>query len=363
MTHHKFLIIAILVFITVGGLSFFFKTNSYFKKDNLFVEKSLKNSDNKVAVSNNLIEQTERFIIDKKEAATSKDLSLKEIKVLFLGDVMMDRYIRKQGERFGYDFYFSCATPTFQKYDFVVANLESTVTNYPSVSYDKTLLDYNNFRFTVDPVALMAIKNAGISVVGVDNNHIYDHGKDGVDLTRQNILASGLNYFGDPIDSNYYNLRLEKNGIAFNLVSFNEFFGSVDKTLKNIEKAKNTENLQNNIAATDNDTINDEPIIIFSHWGDEYVSTPDRVKNWAHVFIDNGADLIIGMHPHVVQEIETYQNKFIAYSLGNFLFDQYFSPEVQKGGAVEMILNKDGIMSIRFLDVSLDSERRPCIVE
>ncbi|MCK9282500.1 MAG: CapA family protein [Melioribacteraceae bacterium] len=346
MTHNKFLIIAILVFITASGLSFFFQTNSYFKKDNLFVEKSIKNSDNEVAVSNNLIEQTKRFFIDKKETATSKDLSLNEIKVLFVGDIMMDRYIRKQGERFGYDFHFACAAPTFKKYDFVVANFESTVTNYPSVSFDKTLPNYNNFKFTVDPVALVALKNAGINVVGVDNNHIYDHGKEGVDLTRQNILARGLNYFGDPIDSNYYNLRLEKNGIAFNLVSYNEFFGSVDKTLKNIEKANSN-----------------EPIIIFSHWGDEYVPTPDRVKNWAHVFIDNGADLIIGMHPHVVQETETYQNKFIAYSLGNFLFDQYFSPEVQKGGVVEMILNKDGIISTRFLNVSLDIERRPCIQE
>jgi gamma-polyglutamate biosynthesis protein CapA len=361
MKDNKFLIIAILVFITASGLSFFFTKNSYFKKDNTVVENGVVDSwvgeknnvvENKVAVSNNLIEQTKRFFINKKEAATSKDLSLNEIKVLFLGDIMMDRFIRKQGEKFGYDFHFACAAPTFKKYDFVVANFESTVTNYPSVSLDKTLVDYNNFKFTVDPVALTALKNAGINVVGVDNNHIYDHGKQGVDLTRQNILANGLNYFGDPIDQNYSNLRLEKNGVAFNLVSFNEFFGSLNKTLKNIEKVK-SQSLQNA----------DEPIIIFAHWGDEYVPTPDRVKNWAYLFIDSGADLIIGMHPHVTQETETYQNKFIAYSLGNFLFDQYFSPEVQKGGAVEMILNKDGIVSTRFLNVSLDAEKRPCIHE
>ena len=345
MIHNKFLIIAILVFITTSGLSFFFNTTSYFKKDNL------------PAVSNNLVEESKKFVINKKEEIIPRELSEKQIKVLFLGDIMMDRYIRIQSEKLGYDFYFSCATPTFQKYDFVVANLESTVTNYPSVSYDKTLVNYNNFRFTVDPVALTAIKNAGINVVGIDNNHIYDYGKEGIDLTRQNILASGLNYFGDPLDPTHYNLRLEKDGIVFNLVSFNEFFGSVDKTLKNIAKAKGTGDLQN-VA-----TFNHEPTIIFSHWGDEYVPTPNRVRNWAHLFIDNGADLIIGMHPHIVQETETYQNKFIAYSLGNFLFDQYFSPEVQKGGAVEMILNKEGIVSTRFLNVSLNELRQPCITE
>ncbi len=349
MTQNKFLIIAILVFITASGLSFFFTKNSYFKKDNNVVENGVVDNvvAEKKAVPNNLIEQTKRFFIN-----DNGDGKEKQIKVLFVGDIMMDRFIRKQGEKFGYDFHFACAAPTFKKYDFVVANFESTVTNYPSVSLDKTLPNYNNFKFTVDPVALTALKNPGINVVGVDNNHIYDHGKDGVDLTRQNIIASGLNYFGDPIDPNYYNLRLEKDGIAFNLVSFNEFFGSVDKTLKNIEKVK-SQNLQNT----------DEPIIIFAHWGDEYIPTPTRVKNWAHLFIDNGADLIIGMHPHVTQETETYQNKFIAYSLGNFLFDQYFSPEVQKGGAVEMILNKEGIVSTRFLNVSLDEQRRPCITE
>lgn len=340
MTHNKFLIIAILVFITASGLSFFFQTNSYLEVDN---KASL--------ISNNLIEKTKNFIRDKNNEKE------KQIKVLFIGDIMLDRFIRRQAEKFGYDFHFACASSTFKKYDFVVANFEGTVTNYSSVSFDKTLPNYNNFKFTVDPVALMAVKNAGINVVGVDNNHIYDFEKEGVDLTRQNILASGLNYFGDPIDPDFYNLRLEKNGIAFNLISFNEFFGSVDKTLKNIEKVKAAEKLQNTAV------INNEPIIIFSHWGDEYVPTSDRVKKWAHLFIDSGADLIIGMHPHVVQETETYQNKTIAYSLGNFLFDQYFSPEVQKGGAVEMILNKDGIVLTRFLNVYLDERQRPCIIE
>jgi len=390
MTHNKFLIIAILVFITTGGLSFYFNNVSYLKKNNTtannkitnitekvvnivtknrVVEKNnkieeiklteniVKKPENVAAVSNSLVEDTKKFIFDKKESVISKDLFVNQIKVLFVGDIMMGRSIRYKAETVGYDFYFSCVTPTFQKYDFVVANFESTVTNYPSVSFDKTRADYNNFKFTVEPVALTALKNSGINVVGVDNNHIYDYGKEGVDLTRQNILASGLNYFGDPIDPNYANVRLEKNGVAFNLVSFNEFFGSVDKTLKNIAKAKGTGDLQN-VA-----TFNHEPTIIFAHWGDEYVPTPTRVKNWAHLFIDNGADLIIGMHPHVTQETETYQNKFIAYSLGNFLFDQYFSSEVQKGGAVEIILNKEGIVSTRFLNVSLDEQRRPCIKE
>jgi poly-gamma-glutamate synthesis protein (capsule biosynthesis protein) len=322
----KNIFIGAAILIIICGFFIAPKTISYFKSDN-FVKNILQ---------------------EKKEPE-------KQVKILFVGDIMMDRSIRTRAERLGYDFYFSCASSTFAKYDFVVANLESTVTNYPSVSQGKPQEDYNHFRFTIDPKALIAMKKAGINVLGVDNNHIRDFGDEGIEMTRQNILDAGLNYFGDPANENYSNLRLEKNGVAFNLVSFNEFFGSEGKTLKNIEKVK-SQNLQNAY-------IKDELIIIFSHWGDEYVETPQRVKNWAYNLINAGADVVIGMHPHVVQKTETYQNKFIAYSLGNFLFDQYFSPEVQKGGAVEIILNKEGVASSRFLNVSLDAERRPCIEE
>ena len=334
----------ILVFITVCGFSLFLNTAPYLKTN--------KNIQEIIKSPEIVIKKLEKVVVDK---INSEKILEKQIRLLLVGDIMMDRYIRSRSEKLGYGFYYECAAPTFAKYDFVVANLESTVTNYPSVSISKPQEDYNHFKFTIDPAALIAIKNAGINVLGVDNNHIYDFGKEGIELTRKNILASSLNYFGDPIDSSFSNLRLEKDGIAFSLVSFNEFFGSAEKTLKNIEKAK-TLNLEKN-------NNFEEPIIIFAHWGDEYVPAPERVKNWTRSFIDAGADVIIGMHPHVVQETDTYKEKFISYSLGNFVFDQYFSPEVQKGGAVEVILNKNGILSTRFFNVYLDSERRPCIAE
>jgi poly-gamma-glutamate synthesis protein (capsule biosynthesis protein) len=71
------------------------------------------------------------------------------------------------------------------------------------------------------------------------------------------------------------------------------------------------------------------------HWGIEYkiVNSPAQ-QQLAHLIIDNGADLIIGHHPHVVQNIEEYKGKLIFYSLGNFIFDQYFKEEVQQGLAV-----------------------------
>ena len=73
------------------------------------------------------------------------------------------------------------------------------------------------------------------------------------------------------------------------------------------------------------------------HWGQEYqIKSSVFQQKLARKIIDSGADLIIGHHPHVVQEIEIYNNKLIFYSLGNFVFDQYFSEQTQQGLAVAL---------------------------
>ena len=85
-------------------------------------------------------------------------------------------------------------------------------------------------------------------------------------------------------------------------------------------------------------------VIVSIHWGeeyDQYVNTAQQ--NLAHALIDRGADAIVGHHPHVVQGVEVYKNKPIFYSLGNFIFDQYFSVETQQGLAVSLEFSDDGV--------------------
>ena len=78
-------------------------------------------------------------------------------------------------------------------------------------------------------------------------------------------------------------------------------------------------------------------LIIFMHWGQEYqFANSYSQQNLSHKMIDAGADLIIGCHPHVVQNIEIYKEKLVFYSLGNFILDQYFSEETQQGLAVKL---------------------------
>jgi poly-gamma-glutamate synthesis protein (capsule biosynthesis protein) len=77
--------------------------------------------------------------------------------------------------------------------------------------------------------------------------------------------------------------------------------------------------------------------VLFAHWGEEYVpKATARQERLAHAFVDAGADMIIGAHPHIVEPIEIYKNKAIFYSLGNFMFDQYFSYATTHGVAVHV---------------------------
>jgi poly-gamma-glutamate synthesis protein (capsule biosynthesis protein) len=89
------------------------------------------------------------------------------------------------------------------------------------------------------------------------------------------------------------------------------------------------------------------------HWGAEYgLKSNKRQQDFAHALIDSGADLIVGSHPHVVQEIEPYNGKYIFYSLGNFIFDQYFSKNTQQGLALLLELS-EASSTIALLPIDL----------
>jgi poly-gamma-glutamate synthesis protein (capsule biosynthesis protein) len=110
---------------------------------------------------------------------------------------------------------------------------------------------------------------------------------------------------------------------------------------------------------------NSDQVIIFSHWGNEYEQKPtDQDISLAHSFIDHGADLVIGAHPHVIQSKEIYQGKYIYYSLGNFVFDQYFDDEVRCGLVLSFDLDKTKIVKVKEEFVSLSNSNivqfNPC---
>lgn len=238
------------------------------------------------------------------------------------GDLMFDRHIRTKAEAKGnYDFIFDAELTKFlNSADYALANLEGPITLERSVSQSSLPGGPGNYTFTFSPEIVSVLKNNNLKILNLGNNHILNFGTIGLESTYQYLEVAQLIYFGDvgvdQAKQRFYLMQVLDEKIA--LISYNQFAAEAkNNTLQDIAEAQKQ-------GAT--------LILLFSHWGNEYVPVANQViVDLAHQFIDQGVDLIVGGHPHVIQNQEIYNDKSIYYSLGNFVFDQYFSPETQEG--------------------------------
>lgn len=265
-------------------------------------------------------------------------------KILFVGDMNFDRYIKKVAENKGEDYIFSCVSNFLKDSDLVVGNLEGPITDNPSVSLGSTIDTPENYTFTFPPNTAKLLAKNNIKVVNLGNNHISNFGNEGFVSTKKYLEESGVRYFegfyGDePV------LRKEIKGNKISFISFNEFDGDKVQDIVEIIREEKKEG---------------RIVFVYTHWGDEYIAPPQRIKNYAKIFVNSGADLIIGSHPHIVQEKEIYKNKSIYYSLGNFIFDQYWNKEVSTGLVLEVNI-KNTIVTIVEHKVSLNRDGRTCL--
>ncbi|MFH1308814.1 MAG: CapA family protein [Patescibacteria group bacterium] len=232
----------------------------------------------------------------------------KPITMIFVGDIILDRTVESLMQEHGFDYPFKNID---LKADFVFANLEGPINMNP-INFSRDSLKFSFSFKNID-----SLKKAGFNLLGLANNHTLNTGQSGLEETRELLKKSDIEYFGDPVDcSDKYILK--KNNFVF--IGFNKTQScSEEQIIDLIEKYEN------------------EFVIISIHWGTEYqINRSEKQKDLAYKMIDNGADLIIGHHPHVIQEVEKYKNKMIFYSLGNFVFDQYFSEQTQKGLLIKL---------------------------
>jgi poly-gamma-glutamate synthesis protein (capsule biosynthesis protein) len=281
--------------------------------------------------SNVLFDLTGEKIASPEEVS---DQVVAKVRILFGGDLMFDRHIRLAAQEKGYDFILADPKELFFSYDLVVANLEGPITDNPSVSLGTVPGTAKNFIFTFDPEAASVLSNNNIGLVCLGNNHILNFGQAGLESTKQSLSRAGVDFFGFTGDDENRTLVKKIGSLNFGFVNYNQFHeGGLLAAQEDIASLKEKVDW----------------LILYAHWGHEYqprVGT--SIEKLARDFIDQGVDLIIGSHPHVVQQKEVYQNKIIYYSLGNFVFDQYFSPEVTKGLLVGVEINEQtGAIGIR----------------
>lgn len=254
----------------------------------------------------------------------------KAIELLFTGDVMLDRNIRLKAEQNGYSFLIGPKLrELLQSADEVIINLEGPITNNPSVSVGSAVGSTRNFIFTFSPASTNFLIDSSISIVNLGNNHILNFGSEGLSQTYNYLDAAGINYFGftgQDQPEEKFTYILERDSYRIGFANYNQFISG-----------GNAQVLQD-IALLDSQV---DYLVVYTHWGNEYVPENETLKNLAHSFVDAGADLVIGSHPHVITGNEVYKNKVIYYSLGNFIFDQYFEPAVKKGLVIKAVINID----------------------
>lgn len=196
-----------------------------------------------------------------------------------------------------YNYFFKNVKNIFSMDDITVVNLETTLTN----SIKKM---NKQFTFKGPPEFTNIIKAGNIDAVNIANNHIHDYYEKGFNDTVHALKTSGINYFGEG-----FLLTKSIKGIKLGFLGYR---GWVFNKYMEAQIKKDIKTLQQ---------MHSQLIIVSFHWGDESKNYPNDIQEKLGRFsIDNGADLVLGHHPHVMEGIENYKGKYIVYSLGNFCF-------------------------------------------
>ena len=272
------------------------------------------------------------------EIDVSKD-SAEITTVTFVGDMMFDRYIRERAQIRGYDSIFTEVFPLFSKSDVLVGNLEGPITTFAPVSNWRDG-GPDHYRFTFATTVAETIAQVGFDAVFLGNNHILNFGEEGVSQTKTWLSQHNLGYFGAP-DEVYVPWAYASSSPKVVLYAFDTWYSR--------DVARVTERIRGE--------PEDVFVVVYAHWGNEYEVTPTSgQRQLAHQFIDAGADFVVGSHPHVIQTKEKFQEKWIYYSLGNFVFDQYFNPKVQCGLVVNVTIQRDLTYSVeeKFVELARD---------
>lgn len=243
------------------------------------------------------------------------------ISIAFVGDVMFDWSIRDTIQKHGVHYPFELVKREILEADFAFLNLETAVTSRT----DK--FPGQLFYIKSDVNTLKGIKDAGFDMVSIANNHVLDYKVDGLLDTMNALDEQGLLYVGAGVDADaaYSSKEVVIKGKKFRFLAFSRFLPSVEWYARdNRPGMASGYQLDKVISSITEQKKDADYLIVYLHWGVEKTNTPAQYqKEYIKQIIEAGADAIVGSHPHWLQGFEYYNEKPVAYSLGNFLFPSY----------------------------------------
>jgi poly-gamma-glutamate synthesis protein (capsule biosynthesis protein) len=237
--------------------------------------------------------------------------------------------------------------------DLTIANLENPIPDNPSWHLSGT-------QFGGPPKLLGMFNYAGIDWVSLANNHIMDYGGDGIAQTRANLKTAGIPFGGAGKNAAQAGeiSYLKANGLKIAMVAC---VGVVPYSYSTANRPGGAQcKAQYTVPRIQEARQNADVVIVFAHWGNEYhrepfAKQPDLAKQW----IDAGADLVLGAHPHVWGGLQEIDNHSVVYSMGNFIFDQYWSTPTMEGALAEITFQGTKVVQIGLHPMIILDQAQP----
>ena len=268
-----------------------------------------------------------------------------------VGDIMMARSVGERIVSEGPEIVFRDVQTILSEADILAGNIESAIT-------DRGVPVYKNFNFAAPPDSAKALATAGFDIAVLGNNHSLDFGQEGLAQTIDLLQEQGITPLGVGIGGEAAGpLIMERNGLHIAFLSY------VDVPLELSQFDARTwvatdetagiawaisEDIRADVQAAKEEV---DVVIVFMHFGYEGSELPvGYQREVATAAIDAGAAAVIGSHPHLLQHVEEYHGGLIAYSLGNFVFDEYGMPQ-NRSVVLKLIVDESGMVSYEWFPV------------
>jgi len=277
--------------------------------------------------------------------------------LMLVGDIMLSRSVgEKMKKENNWNWPFLNIAETIKKADLLFGNLEGPIS-------DKGTNVGSIYSFRADPRVIEGLNFSGFDVLSVANNHMFDWSREALEDTLKRLKTAGISYAGAGFNekeahspttreiqvsngskikiaflaycsegSQYWAATAERSGISWL---------EENKLREDVAEAKKQADI----------------VIVSMHFGEEYKTWPNsKQRFFAQLAIDSGADLVAGHHPHVLQPVEQYKNGYIAYSLGNFVFDQTFSPQTKESMVLKAVVENGKIKAVEQLKAEISND-------
>jgi poly-gamma-glutamate synthesis protein (capsule biosynthesis protein) len=276
------------------------------------------------------------------------------VELVAVGDIMLSRTVEERTEVFGTSYPLEAVAEVLRSADIAIGNLESplSVTGEPL---------QKRFLFRAHPGHAEALAHAGIDVVSLANNHQLDYGEEGFVETLEALRAAGVSHVGAGLSyaEAHTPLIREVKGrrIAFLAYAASRWEGSSELPTRDLVSFADLATIREDVRRAGELA---DLVVVIMHLGTEYQRYPDEEQlAVSRAAIEAGACLVIGHHPHVVQAVEPYGGGFVAYSLGDFVFDIDVGDATRYGSILRVLLGDEGVQAIDLLPVRIVDDVQP----